>query len=188
MVSPNSPVCRASDSVLLIVDVQQRLAAAMLPDVREGAFRAGGILLQAAARLNVPVLVTEQYPKGLGPTAAELDRHIGAARRIEKTSFSALETPAFAEALRAAGRRQVVLGGMEAHVCVLQTALDLHAAGFEVFVVDELACSRSPRHQENAMARLRQAGIVVTNAESVVFEWLGDSRHEQFRAVSALVK
>jgi nicotinamidase-related amidase len=90
--------------------------------------------------------------------------------------------------LEATGRRQVVLAGMEAHVCVLQSALDLRTAGREVFVVEDACCSRSPRNRENAMHRLRAAGVVVTNTESVVFEWLRDARHEQFKALSALLR
>ena len=174
---------RAADSTLAIIDVQERLAAAMPAEARETVVRNCRILLAAAARLAVPVLVTEQYPKGLGATAAELAGAIplGAAR-IEKTCFSC------AGALDSSARQQVVLAGMEAHVCVLQSALELRAAGRDVFVVEDACCSRNPQNHRNAMDRLRAAGVVAVNTESVLFEWLRDARHEHFKALSALVR
>ena len=81
-----------------------------------------------------------------------------------------------------------MIAGMEAHVCVLQTALDLRSAGFEVFVAEDGVCSRDPRNRHNALERLRRSGVIITNAESIVFEWMRDARHEQFKAVSALVR
>jgi len=89
--------------------------------------------------------------------------------------------------LRASHRRQVILTGMEAHICVLQTALALLAQGFQVFVVEDAVCSRSQQNQDNAMQRLRQAGVIITNAESVLFEWLADAKHPQFKALSQLI-
>jgi nicotinamidase-related amidase len=171
---------RACDSTLVVIDVQARLAAAMA--AREPVVRAIGILLEAAARLDVPVVVTEQYPQGLGATVAEVaDKLPAGATRLEKTSFSAC-------AALLLERPQAVLVGMEAHVCVLQTALDLAAAGREVFVVGDAVCSRTQANYANAMARLQAAGIVVANYESVVFEWLRDAAHEHFRALSKLVR
>jgi nicotinamidase-related amidase len=173
-------LARAAGSTLVIIDIQERLAAAM--PAREAVIRSTGILLEAASRLDVPVLVTEQYPKGLGPTVAEVARKLpGSAIRIEKTSFSAC-------AVLPPTRPQIVLAGMEAHVCVLQTALELAAAGREVFVVEDAVCSRSEANCANALARLRAAGVTVTNAESVLFEWLRDAAHEHFRLLSRLVR
>jgi nicotinamidase-related amidase len=183
------PVCRSEDSVLLIVDIQERLTAAMAPAAREIVFRNTGILSQTAERLGIPVMLSEQYPKGLGYTEAEVFQRLGqGAQRFEKTSFSCCGAGELMAALRQAGRHQVVLAGMEAHVCVLQTALGLHSDGFEIYVVEDATCSRSPANRQNALQRLRQAGVVVTNTESVVFEWLKDSRHEHFRAISALLR
>ncbi len=170
---------RASDSALVVIDIQERLASAM--PARETVVRATGILLEAAARLDIPVLVTEQYSKGLGGTAPELCAKLPeGAVRIEKTSFSAC-------AALPLTRPQVVLTGMEAHVCVLQTALEL-AAGREVFVVADAVCSRTEANYENALARLRAAGVTVTNTESVIFEWVRDAAHEQFRYLSKLIR
>jgi nicotinamidase-related amidase len=107
---------------------------------------------------------------------------------LEKSCFACTGEAAFREALAASGRRQVVLAGMESHVCVLQTAMELLADGYAVFVAEDAACSRREANHRNAMARLAQAGAVVSNTESIVFEWLRDARHERFKQVSALVK
>ncbi|MBZ5728654.1 MAG: isochorismatase family protein [Acidobacteriia bacterium] len=187
---PSPPLlARAGDSVLAIIDVQERLAAAMPPIARAAVFANARILLAAAARLGIPVLATEQYPKGLGSTAAELAEMLPAdTPRIEKTCFSSAGAAGFSAALAASGRAQVILAGMEAHVCVLQTALELRAARPEVFVVADACCSRNPQNHSNAIERMRAAGVVVANTESVLFEWLRDAKHEHFRAISALLR
>lgn len=181
-------LCMREHSILLIVDIQERLAAAMVEDAREMVFRGAGILSQAAAHLEIPTFLTEQYPKGLGPTHEAVRRHLSGARRLEKTTFSCCGAAGFQETLLATGRRQVVLAGMEAHVCVLQTALDLDSEGFQVFVVEDGVCSRDARNARNALSRLRHEGVTVTNTESVVFEWLRDSSHPRFKEISALVR
>jgi nicotinamidase-related amidase len=182
-------LARGADSVLVIIDLQERLAAAMEPAALAGVVRNVRILLRAAAALGVPVLATEQYPKGLGPTAPEVAEMLpGGTGRIEKTCFSCSGAEAFSEALHASGRAQAILAGMEAHVCVLQSALELRGAGREVFVVEDACCSRRRENHANAMARMRAAGVVVTNTESVAFEWLRDARHPQFKAISALLR
>ncbi|MCW5976612.1 MAG: isochorismatase family protein [Bryobacteraceae bacterium] len=183
------PLCDAERSVLLLVDIQQRLAAAMAGDARAAVIRNAGILAESAGRLGVPVFVSEQYPKGLGTTEPDLERRLGAGlTRVEKTSFSCCGDDEFLTALRELKRPQVVLAGMEAHVCVLQTAMGLCAAGFQVQVVEDATCSRNPDHRRIAMDRLRQAGMIVTNTESVVFEWLRDARHPEFKAIAARLR
>jgi len=182
-------LARSADSVLVIVDLQERLAAAMVPVERMGVIRNTRILLEAANCLCIPVLVTEQYPKGLGPTVAQVvERLPEATPRLEKTFFSCAGAEPFFTALEATGRTQVILAGMESHVCVLQSAVELRAVRQGVFVVQDACCSRNQEHHANAMHRLRAAGVVVTNTESVVFEWLRDARHEHFKAVSALLR
>jgi len=184
-----SHLCRAEASQLVVVDVQPRLAAAMPEADGARTIRNLGVLLAAARALEVPVLATEQYPKGLGATEPEVAGHFPEATRIlEKTAFSCCGADGFTACLDAADRPQVVLAGMEAHVCVLQTACELNGRGFQVFVVEDAVCSRDPRNHRNALERLRQAGVVVTSTESVVFEWLRDARHPQFKALSALLK
>ena len=182
-------LCRREDSLLLIVDIQERLAAAMPREACEIVFRNTAILSRAAEKLEVPRLLTEQYPKGLGPTESVVLEHLtGNVGRFEKTSFSCCGGTGFASALLNSGRRQVIIAGMEAHVCVLQTAMELSTDGFEVYVVEDATCSRNPDNHRNAMRRLRRAGVVVANTESVVFEWLRDSRHEHFKEISALLR
>jgi len=184
-----SSLCRADASQILVVDVQTRLAAAMPPADRERTLRNLGVLLEAARLLAVPVLVTEQYPKGLGPTEAAVSARLpGGTTAFTKTSFSCCDAQGLLGALDVGRHPQVVLGGMETHVCVLQTAFDLLERGYQVFVVEDAVCSRDPEHRRNALARLAQGGVVVTNTESVVFEWLRDAAHPHFRAISALLK
>jgi nicotinamidase-related amidase len=182
-------LAHAADSVLVIIDLQERLAAAMVPALQMGVIRNVRIMLEAATRLGIPVLVTEQYPKGLGPTVAQVAEMLpGGTPRLEKTCFSCVGAERFVTALEASGRTHVILAGMEAHVCVLQSALELRAVRQGVFVVEDACCSRNQEHHANAMHRLRAAGVVVTNTESVIFEWLRDARHEHFKAISAILR
>ena len=183
------PLCAAENSVLVLVDTQERLAAAMPEPTLVGVIDACTLLLQAAGILQVPVICSEQYPRGLGATLETLAEKLPAAtRHFEKTCFSCAGATHFQDALAGADRRQVVVAGMEAHVCVLQTALQLKAQGLGVFVVEDAVCSRRDSHYRNAMQRLSQAGVVVTSSESVVFEWLRDARHDAFKAVAALLR
>jgi len=189
MSPPVAPLAGAATSRLVVVDAQTRLAAAIPEADRSRAFAMTGLLLDAATRLGVPMLATEQYPKGLGPTDAAVAGHFpGHAQVFTKTAFSCCGADGFVDALEIESRPQIILAGMEAHVCVLQTAFDLQGRGFQVFVAEDAVCARRPENLRNAMERMRQGGIVITNAESVVFEWLTDARHEQFKAVSALLK
>lgn len=185
----SASLCRAASSQLLLVDLQTRLFAAMSQHQRDEVVRSAGILSAAASALDVPVLYTEQYPKGLGATdpevAAKLPDH---AHCFEKTGFSCRAADGLLARLKSTERRQIVLAGQETHVCVLQTAFDLAAEGFQVFVVEDGVCSRNPEHRRNALERMRAGGIVMTNVESVLFEWLGDAAHPRFKALSALIR
>ncbi|MBU2479097.1 MAG: isochorismatase family protein, partial [Gammaproteobacteria bacterium] len=167
--TPLFSLCRRESSALLIVDVQIRLAAAMPAEARARVLRNSGILIEAASQLDIPILQTEQYPRGLGHTEPVLaERLQGKAQLLEKTAFSCCDATGFdAAACADPQRTQWILCGMEAHVCVLQTALELHARGLEVFVVEDAVCSRSAANHTNAMARLRQAGVIISNTESV---------------------
>ncbi len=190
MAGAASLLCAAQSSQLVIIDVQTRLAAAMPPAARERVIRNSAILVQAARLLELPITLTEQYPKGLGPTEPELAHHLPAgAAPLCKSCFAAGGAQGFDAALDSRpGRHQVIVAGMEAHVCVLQSALELQARGYQVYVVEDAVCSRSETNQHNALARMRQGGIVVTNTESVLFEWLRDAGHPHFKAISALIK
>lgn len=174
-------------SQLVVVDVQEKLCTAMVPALLAPMLKNCSILLQAARLLEVPVIHTEQYPKGLGPTLQELTPWLTPESRVEKTSFSCCDSPDFCTLLDDA-REQVILAGMEAHICILQTALHLQALGRQVFVVKDAVISRNPASHANAMARLRQAGIVVSNTESLLFEWLRVAEGDAFRQISRLVR
>ena len=182
-------LCSADNSQLVVVDLQIRLLAAMSEIDRATLVKNAEIILQAASALEIPVSYTEQYPKGLGPTVpAIMENMPEGAEAIEKTCFSCCDVDAFRQSLEKTGRRQVVLIGQEAHICILQTSLELAAMGFRVFVVEDAVCSRFEVHKRNALMRMRHAGVVVTNLESVLFEWVRDATHPQFKLVSTLVR
>ena len=180
-------LCEAATSQLVVIDIQEKLAAAMKPQVREQVLRNTAILCEAANALNIPIVRTEQYPKGLGPTESQVTEHLDQPA-IEKTCFSCYRAPEFIDQLRENARRQILLTGMESHVCVMQTAAQLSEHGYQVFVMEDAICSRHKQHHKNALARLRQAGIQVIMTESALFEWLRDAKHEQFRELSKLIR
>jgi nicotinamidase-related amidase len=173
---------------LVVVDVQERLFAAMDAECRDEVVRSIKILVTAAQRLGLPVLVTEQYPKGLGRTLPELTAILGDAHPFEKTAFSCCGAPGFVDRLRATGAEHVVLAGLEAHVCVLLTALELLEQGFRVSVVADAVCSRRPENRELGLAQARHAGAVVTATETVVFQLLGRADREDFRELAKLLR
>ena len=176
-------------STLLLVDVQERLLPAMTGGAEVEARCA--ILLKAARALDVPVAVSEQYPKGLGRTTRTLTAEIGNAPVFEKLAFSCWRDKAIKDHLIAqheAGRPLVILAGIESHVCVMQTAADLSAAGFGVFAVADAMASRAPSSHALALERMRGNGVAVVNTEMVVFELLGQAGTAEFKALSALVK
>lgn len=173
-------------SLFLLVDVQERLVPAMAEAT--AVLANCGLLLKAADRLRVPVLASEQYPKGLGPTVPELRDLLPADSVLVKTSFACGADPVIAGRLSTSGRGQVVVAGIEAHVCVLQTALALRAVGREVFVVADATASRRPESKTVALDRLRANAVEVVTAEMVVFEWLGRAATEEFRELSRLIR
>jgi hypothetical protein len=179
------PRLSAPNSVLLVVDVQDKLLAVM-PDA-PGLIRDVGFLLDVANLLQIPARATEQYPQGLGPTNAELVQRLKG-ERPAKVAFSCCGAPGLSGELRQLGRPNVVVAGMEAHVCVLQTVLDLLADGLQVFVVADAVQSRFRVDQEIALRRMERAGATLTTTETTTFEWLGGSDHPQFKAVSKLVQ
>ena len=171
-------------SLLLLVDMQERLVPAMASAAEVTANCV--ILLRAAEALGVPVLASEQYPKGLGMTIPELAEL--APRRLEKLEFSAYANSAIKDELRRAGRSQIVLAGVEAHVCVLQTGLELIAAGFQVFVAADAVASRRAESREVALQRIGGAGGTVITVEMALFEWLRSASAPEFRTISKLIR
>jgi len=182
-------LCDPDDSVLVVIDIQERLATAM-PGPELGNFIATTAnLLQAARLLRVPVLMTEQYPQGLGKTLDTIRRHLPTESEVlPKTGFSCCSATGFSGKLAELQRKQVILAGMETHICVLQTAFELKQNGFEVFVAQDAVCARSGERTANGLLRMRQAGITISHSESVLFEWLRDAAHPEFKTVSALTK
>lgn len=170
-----------TDSLLLVVDVQAKL----LPTIHEAeAVKARVLwLARAAAMLGVPRLATEQYPQGLGPTDTEVVAALGEVPVVGKVTFSCAAGQCFDEGA-APSQKQIVVCGIEAHVCVLQTALDLAARGREVFVVADAIGSRKAVDKALAIERLRGAGVQIVSSEMVGFEWLRAAGSEEFRAFS----
>ncbi|MFP4063351.1 MAG: isochorismatase family protein [Halochromatium sp.] len=184
------PLCQAAFAQLLIIDAQERLAAAMPEDVRERTVGNINRLINSAKILEIPIISTEQYPQGLGHTIEAIREQLPeSAAPTQKTCFSCCTAAGFERALtEQPERKQVVLVGMEAHICIIQTASGLQRWGYQVFVAADAICSRHPEKAANALERMRHSGIQVSNTESVAFEWLSDSQHAQFREVSRLFK
>jgi nicotinamidase-related amidase len=159
-----TPLCRAEDSLLVVIDIQERLAGAMSESVREQVTARSRLLMQAASALGVPTIISEQYPRGLGNTVSDLQIQIGEnVTAIEKTCFSCSAEESFIELVRQSHKRQVILTGMETHVCVLQTALELQRDGLEVYVAEDAVCSRGKLYHRNALNRMQAAGITISN-------------------------
>jgi nicotinamidase-related amidase len=173
-------------SMLLLVDVQERLLPAMADP--ESLLPRLELLLRAATRLGVPVLASEQYRKGLGSIVPALLALLPDGAVGEKLAFSCGADEGLRARITALGRPQVVIVGIEAHVCVLQTALDLLRIGMAPVVVADGVMSRRPEDRELALARLRQAGVVVASSEMVLFEWLGTAGTPEFRDLIRLIR
>jgi len=177
---------RAYDSALLVIDMQERLVPAMLAPART--IRNTRLLLQAARMTGVPALLTEQYPQGLGHTIPEIIKAAGDSIVLPKMHFSCMEDEGFAAAFRGLNRRQAILTGMEAHICVTQTAASLVEDGYEVFVVSDATASRTAESESACLARLSAAGVSVVTTEMVVFEWLGKAGTDAFKQILPLIK
>jgi nicotinamidase-related amidase len=180
----------ASSSLLLIVDVQERLAPAMPPTAMQALMANSQVLLEAARLLRVPIVATEQYPKGLGPTVAPLKDMLSAAgvQPIDKMTFDACGEPRVMHAVAAHSPRAVIVAGVEAHVCVFQTVRELVRRGMSVCVVADAVASRREENRALGLALSERAGALVVPAETVVFDWLERAGTEEFRALSKLLR
>jgi nicotinamidase-related amidase len=176
----------AQRSSLLIVDVQQGLAP-VTSDPRR-VYRGCGLLLRAAVRLGVPVVISEQYPKGLGPTSPDVMEWAPEGVVMEKLHFSCAADEGIRARIDGFGRDQIVIAGIESHVCVLQSALGFKAAGYRPVVVADACASRDPANYQAAMARLAADGVVIATLEMVMFEWLHRAGSPEFKELSALIK
>ena len=171
---------------LVVIDIQECLLPAIFEKERvvQNALR----LIKGAAVLGMPVLVTEQYPKGMGPTVPEIAAAIPGYAPMEKLTFSSCAAPDFLADVKSKGLSDLVLCGIEAHVCVCQTCLDLLQAGFTPFVVADAVSSRTPENHRLALERMRQAGALIVSTEMVLFELLERAGTAEFKQVLALVK
>ncbi|HTX87901.1 MAG TPA: hydrolase [Bacteroidales bacterium] len=170
----------------LIIDVQERIFN-VIHD-HEKLEKNIPLLIEGLKILHVPVFVTEQYTKGLGPTIAPVVSVLGDLKRIEKMSFSCCDEPTVMEGIAVLGRENIIVGGIESHVCVLQTVVDLKRNGYHPIVVEDCISSRRENDKRIAVERMRQEGAVITTYESLLFELLRFSGTEQFKAISRLVK
>jgi nicotinamidase-related amidase len=178
------------ECAVLIIDVQERLAAAIPPSQIAELHRAAVVLIEAAALLGAKVIATEQYPAGLGrtvPILAERLAHLGAPT-IEKTEFSACDNPVFERAFAASSAHAAIVVGMEAHICVFQTARELAARGVSVFVPLDGVASRRDDHRAAGLDLCRAAGATITTAETVVFDWLARAGSDEFKRISKLIR
>ena len=172
-------------TALLVVDVQERLCAAMERDALDRLLARTVAVVNGARALGVPVLVTEQYPKGLGPTHSALKLHLADVRPVEKVDFSAT-VPEVLSGLGA--RRQVLVAGMETHVCVFQTVRALAEAGFEPHVLADAVLSRTVEDRRVGLQLCQEAGGRLSTVEAALFDLLGRAGSPEFKRVSAAVK
>ena len=177
-----------NNTVLLIVDVQERLAPAMHPELYGALIENMRRFGAARSVLDLPVVITEQYPKGLGPTVPSIKSAFEGAPILEKISFSAMGDEAVAKQLSTIGRRSVVVAGMETHICVYQTVRDLTEAGFSVHVLADAVSSRTKDNYSIGLALMEKAGAAISSTETVLFDLLGRAGTEAFKTISKLVR
>jgi nicotinamidase-related amidase len=174
----------AGDTGLLVIDVQEKLVPKILN--HEAMVKNIAFLIDAARLLGLPVQATEQYPRGLGPTIPDLAQRLPV--RPDKVAFSCCAIPSVVDGFRTAARPKVVLAGIEAHVCVQQTALDLLAQNFAVYIPVDAVGSRYALDHDYALRRLEKAGAILTTSETCVFEWVGGADSPRFKEISRLVQ
>ena len=171
-------------TLFLMIDMQEKLVAAT--NAEQEVLNAKK-LLKTAEILEIPIVITEQYPKGLGTTVGELQEFCSN-NAYEKTSFSALSEESVAQAITAPARKQVVVFGIESHICVYQTALNLKDMGYDVYMVCDASASRDDFQHKTALRLMKNAGVKITTAEIVIFELLKTSKHPNFKEIQALIK
>ncbi|MBF0487028.1 MAG: hydrolase [Nitrospirae bacterium] len=176
----------AVDSAILIVDIQERLAAVM-PE-RDTLIKNTLHMIELAKLLHIPIILTEQYPKGLGRTVAGIRDALPEYKPIEKTAFSACAEDGFIGNLRGCGRKKVILCGIETHICILQTCLDLLDSGYEVHVVSDCTSSRTADNKAIALRQMAQCTAVITSVETVLFQLLVRAGTDEFKIISNRIK
>ena len=173
------------NSIITVIDIQKKLVnATNIFNIEKPAFN----LLNCAQALDIPIIITEQYPKGLGLTVDKLKKAASSAKYIEKTSFSALQTKEFYNSLKSTNRKQVIIFGIELHICVYQTICDLINEGYEVYCVKDACASRKQKDFDTCIELLKQKGAYITCSEIVLFELLKSSLHPKFKEIQSLIK
>jgi len=176
---------KRENAVLVFIDVQGRLAE--LVDGADALFKNLRRLLEGMKALEIPVIVTEQIPEKLGATRDEFQPFI-AEPPVAKSTFSCCGEPVFCKTMENLKQTQVILCGIETHVCIYQTAMDLLAAGYEVQVVTDAVSSRDPANKTLALRRMEAEGVKLTGTEMLLFELLGDAKSQQFKCILQIIK
>ncbi|MFC1485874.1 hydrolase [Candidatus Latescibacterota bacterium] len=176
----------SSSSLLIVTDIQGKLAEAMFD--KTSLFKQTGIMIDGCRILGIPVLWLEQYPRGLGPTVPEVARHLEGLAPLAKNTFSSLRDPAVNARFESFNRTQVLLIGIETHVCIYQTAMDLLARGIEAHVVADAVSSRTKANREIGLKKIERAGGHITSVETALFELLGAAEGDAFKRILSLVK
>lgn len=179
-------ILNRQETALVIVDIQERLAAAMTK--RQNVVANCLHLIELCKMLDIPIILNEQYPKGLGSTAHEIMAALGECAPHEKVTFSCCGMGTFTESLKSTGRSKVLLVGMETHVCVLQTCIDLLVKGYVVHAVSDAICSRTKDDYKTALEYMRDAGAVVTCTETILFQLLERAGTDEFKTISRRIK
>ena len=179
---------KASSAGVLVIDIQERLIGSMPRDNADRNLQNVQTLLRVARALDVPILISEQYPKGLGPTLADIQETAGDIDPMAKTTFSCWEDDGLRSAIETSGRTQWLLVGMETHICVYLTARDLVDMGLQACVVSDGCLSRNKEHFRSGLDLCSQAGVHTSNVETVLFEMIRGKEHESFKEISRLIR
>ncbi|MDA8091417.1 MAG: hydrolase [Nitrospiraceae bacterium] len=177
-----------TQTAMLIVDVQEKLAAVMDETIREKVLQNILRLTGTVKVLPIPVILTEQYPKGLGPTVDSVKSALPGITPVEKITFDCCGEPSFINSIQDGKKKKILLAGMETHICVLQTCLGLLGRGFTVHVVSDACCSRKKGDYKTGIEFMRDAGAVITSVETALFQLAVRAGTEEFKAISGLIK
>ncbi len=171
---------------LVIIDIQERLAAVMKE--KDKVINNCLHLIELSRLLNIPIILTEQYPKGLGPTVEEIKNALPEYKPIEKLTFSCCDEPSFLDEIKKINKKTLILSGMETHVCLLQTCIGLISEGYNVHIVKDAICSRSKDNWKTGIEFMRDAGAVITCTETVLFQLLKIAGTQEFKTIAARIK
>ena len=179
---------KADDCILVIVDVQERLMSSMKEETKNLISKNISILIQVAQKLEIPIIITEQYPKGLGKTLDEISSITPNIIPFEKISFSCMGSEEFVHSIRSLKRTKILLTGVETHVCCYQSTLDLLASGFIVHLISDATCSRKKHNWKTALSSLKDVGTYISSTEQVTFDLARVAGTDMFKLISSLVK